>query len=359
MEMAMVFAAIVNCCVGSNTGASDTQTMHVLQCDTQTGDARIVQTVRGVQGTTYFAFDRSGANLYSCVGEKVDGKVRGSLVRFAVNDGRIGEMTRMASLPCETPCHVSLSPDGRLMAFAAYSSATAGTMPISGGAPKCVVHPNDGLGPNRQRQERAHAHCSFFTPDGKAVGIVDLGTDRICFYEPETMRPIPEMTVHSDPGDGPRHAIWSKDGRFLFVVNELGNSVSSFAFDGRRFSRVGKWSTLTDEAKGVQTKAAAIKMTADGRIVMASNRGYDSIAFFEADEKSGMLTLRNIAKLRGSFPRDFELMPGERFMVVGHKMSDEIQVYAFDRAACTLAPVGKPIACWRPLCFKFFPGKSM
>ena len=46
-------------------------------------------------------------------------------------------------------------------------------------------------------------------------------------------------------------------------------------------------------------------------------------------------------------------MPGEKFMVVGHKMSDEIQVYAFDRTACTLAAVGAPIPAWRPLCFKF------
>ena len=64
-------------------------------------------------------------------------------------------------------------------------------------------------------------------------------------------------------------------------------------------------------------------------------------------------TCEFLAKLRGKFPRDFELMPGERFMVVGHKMSDEIQVYRFDRAACTLEPVGDPIAAWRPLCFKF------
>ena len=100
------------------------------------------------------------------------------------------------------------------------------------------------------------------------------------------------------------------------------------------------------------TKAAAIKLTADGKILMASNRGYDSIAFYAVGD-DGALTLKNIARLRGQFPRDFELMPGERFMVVGHKMSNEIQVYRFDRAACTLEPAGEPIAAWRPLCFKF------
>ena len=104
--------------------------------------------------------------------------------------------------------------------------------------------------------------------------------------------------------------------------------------------------------KPADTKAAAIKLTADGKLLMASNRGHDSIAFYAVND-DGTLTLKNVAKLTGKFPRDFELMPGEKFMVVGHKMSNEIQVYAFDREKCELKPVGEPIPCWRPLCFKF------
>ena len=117
---------------------------------------------------------------------------------------------------------------------------------------------------------------------------------------------------------------------------------------------IGKWSMLPEGCalKETETKAAAIKLTADGKILMASNRGHDSIAFYDVGPL-GKLKLRNVAKLTGRFPRDFELMPGEKFMVVGHKMSNEIQVYAFDRATCALTPAGDPIPCWRPLCFKF------
>ena len=353
MSINTLFGAIVKCYVGCNTGASDGRTMHVLECDTVTGEAKVVQTLKDLQGTTYFTFDRDGKHLYSYIGEMVDGKKTGTLVRFAMDGWRIGAMERLAKLPCETPCHISLSPDGKMLGFAAYVSATAGTAPASGGDAKCVVHPDEGLGPNARRQDKAHAHCAFFTPDGTRMGVVDLGTDRINFYDPKTMTLVPEMTVHADPGDGPRHAIWSKDGKFLFVVNELGNNVLSFAFDGKRFVRKGKWSTMPDGVSNDTSKAAAIKLTSDGKILMASNRGNESIAFFEVDQEKGTLTRRNIAKLGGSFPRDIELMPGERFMVVGHKMSNEIQVYRFDRDDCTLTPVGKPIPCWRPLCFRF------
>ena len=95
------------------------------------------------------------------------------------------------------------------------------------------------------------------------------------------------------------------------------------------------------------------QLTADGAVLLASNRGHDSIALFSVDAATGRLACRNVAKLTGRFPRDFAFLPGERFVVVGHKMSDEIQVYRFDRATCGLTPVGAAIPAWRPLCFKF------
>ena len=350
--MSILLSSIVYCYVGCNTGSPDQQALHVLECDTETGAARVVQSVKGIQGTTYFQFDRDGKYLYSAIGEKQDGKTRGSAVRFALEGATLGAMERLAALPCETPCHVSLTPDGKRLAFASYTSATAGSLPVDGGEAKTFVLPDVGMGNHPTRQKKAFAHFSFTTPDGKKLGIIDLGCDKIHFFDPVTMEKDEAMTVRFDPGDGPRHAVWSKDCRFLFVVNELGNSVVSLAYDGKAFSRVGKWSMLPDDFSG-ETKAAAIKLTADGKVLMASNRGHDSIAFFAVDAATGGLERKNVAKLTGKFPRDFELMPGEKFMVVGHKMSDEIQVYRFDRANFTIVPVGPAIPAWRPLCFKF------
>ena len=373
--MMSLIASVVYCYVGCNTGSPDQQALHVLECDTETGAARIVQSVKGCQGTTYFQFDREGKYLYSAIGEKVDGKTKGTIVRFPLEGAKLGALERLAALPCETPCHVSLTPDGTRVAFAAYTSATGGSVGIDGKGLATYVFPDDAMGPNKKRQQKAYAHQTFYitatgtqhtAPSTKhqapstKLGVVDLGCDRIRFFDPVTMTRDESLEIRFDPGDGPRHAILSKDGRFLFVLNELGSSVSSFAYDGKSFSRVGKWTMLPADFKQwdadgltLASKAAAIKLTDDGKILMASNRGHDSIAFYAVDGATGRLTLRNVAKLTGKFPRDFELMPGEKFMVVGHKMSNEIQVYRFDRAACTLTPVGEPIAAWRPLCFKF------
>ena len=366
MNTVLIVASIVHCYVGCNTGSPDREALHVLECDTETGAAKIVQSVKGVEGTTYFQIDREGEFLYSVIGETKDGRKVGSVVRFPLEDWRLGAMERLADLPCEAPCHVSLTPDEKRVAFAAYLSATCGTVGIDGKGLKTFTFPDDAMGPNRKRQKKAYAHQTFYTPDGRLMGVVDLGCDRICFFDPETMERTP-CEIRFDSGDGPRHAVLSKDGKFLFVLCELGSCVYSFRCaptpSTYTFTRLCRVSMLPEgynrwEADGetLNTKAAAIKLTADGKILMASNRGYDSIAFYAVGD-DGTLTLKNIAKLRGRFPRDFELMPGERFMVVGHKMSDEIQVYRFDRAACTLEPVGEPIAAWRPLCFKFLEEK--
>ena len=355
-------ATILHCYVGCNSGSADRQAIHVLECDNETGAARVVQSIKGVQGTTYFQLDRDGKWLYSVVKER-DGLVNSSAaVRFPIAaDGLLGEMERIAGLPAEAPCHIALSPDGRRIYGASYISATAVSLCTDGSDLKSYVFPDDAMGPNKKRQDKAHAHFAFSTSAGcpPRIGIIDLGCDRIRFFDPETLAVDPALEIKAIAGDGPRHAVWSKDGRFLFVVNELGSAVSSYAFDGSRFVSVDRKSMLPEsfsrwemDGETLSTKAAAIKLTNDGKILMASNRGHDSIAFYAVDGESGRLTLRNIQKLCGRTPRDFELMPGEKFMIVGHKLSNEIQVYAFDREKCALSPIGNPIPCWRPLCFK-------
>jgi len=372
--MTTLMASIAYCIVGCNTGAPDKEALHLLRCDTETGKAEIVETLKGFEGTTYFQLDRARRNLYSVIGEKRDAKSTSAVVKFKIENNHIGVLTRLCDLPCEAPCHVALSPDEKLVSFAAYLSGTYGFVDLadepvgratSMKSPHCAVLPNVGMGPREDRQQKAYAHCTFYTPDGKTMGVIDLGCDRIHFVEAQTLEKQFELV--SDPGDGPRHALFSHDNKFLFVVNELSSSITSYAYDATSivdaascrvratpppFRRLGKWTMVPPGTDPKSTKAAAIKLTEDGKTLMASNRGLDSIAFFDVNA-DGTLKPRGRAMLRGKFPRDFELMPGEKFMVVGHKMSNEIQVYAFNRTECTITPVGDPIPCWRPLCFKF------
>ena len=72
-----------------------------------------------------------------------------------------------------------------------------------------------------------------------------------------------------------------------------------------------------------------------------------------AEKEKGTLALRNVAGIDGVFPRDFELMPDEKHVIVGHKRSNEVCMYRFDSKSFNLEPVGSRIQLWNPLCFAF------
>ena len=320
--MNTMIAATVYCIVGCNTGSPDKDALKILECDTETGAAKIVQSVNGCEGPTYFQISKDGKALYSVVAEKGDNKSHGALVKFALDGHRVGQITRLAGLSCETPCHVALSPDESVMSVAVYWSGVYGVMALdercatlgrdacpqaSADGTECRPYlttaalPNDAVGPRKDRQQKAFAHQTFYTPDGKLMGVCDLGCDRVNFYDYKKPGGLekPVLTIKADPGDGPRHAIFSNDGKFLFVVNELSSTVTSYKVEAPTppltnssthqlppFTRIGKWSMLPEGCtlKETETKAAAIKLTADGKILMASNRGHDSIAFFAVNE---------------------------------------------------------------------------
>ena len=77
-------------------------------------------------------------------------------------------------------------------------------------------------------------------------------------------------------------------GRFVYVVNELSNTVSVFRYDSARgaLESVQDISALPDGFSGAST-AAEIHVHPSGRFLYSSNRGHNSIAIFAIDPETG------------------------------------------------------------------------
>ncbi len=113
-------------------------------------------------------------------------------------------------------CHLAV--DGDDVYVANYSS---GSVTKLGHPPVC----HEGRGVNPLRQEKAHCHCTVFSPDKQFVLVCDLGIDTVFVYD----RDLNEISRAKVPdGEGCRHLVFSKDGKFVYVENELGGSVSVF-----------------------------------------------------------------------------------------------------------------------------------
>ena len=91
--------------------------------------------------------------------------------------------------------------------------------------------PNTRVGPRWWTEGRTPPpHWTGFSPDGNYALIPDLGLDQIVIYKVHSSKPAitPHGVGQSVPGGGPRHMRFSSDGRFIYLLNELSLSVTTF-----------------------------------------------------------------------------------------------------------------------------------
>lgn len=234
----------------------------------------------------------------------------------------------------KTPCHLTLSPDGKFLYTANYSSGSVSEFRLEDGLPsnfpRIIRHTGRGAKP---RQKSPHPHFVGFAPDGKQLYVCDLGADKIFVYDwtPETGLKTPaaaELTL--PPGAGPRHLVFAPDGNTLYVADELDSTVASFV----RKEPNGAWrlakvrSPLPQGANKNGNFPGAIKITADGKYFFVANRGDDSVAVFAASA-GGEFRLVRTVRSGGEFPSDLLLSNDDRLLVVGHLNSGGVTSFEF------------------------------
>ena len=258
--------------------------------------------------------------------------------------------TKSVAAGGKTPCHLTLSPDGKFLYTANYSSGSISEFRLNdglpAGRPRIVRHDGHGATP---RQKSPHPHFVRFDAAGKKLYVCDLGADKIFVYgwTPETGLETPAGAELILPrGAGPRHLVFAPDGNTLYVANELDSTVASFvrdaASDQWKLARIR--STLPDGAKKKGNYPGAIKITRDGRFLFVANRGNDSVAIF-AVLGGGDFELRKAVPSGGEFPSDLLLLDNDRHLIVSNRKSGD--VVRFDRDGAELKATGR---CFVPKC---------
>ena len=145
-------------------------------------------------------------------------------------------------------CHITLSRCGRHIFCANYEHGSVAVLPVGTdgrvGPPKVTVHgkgahhgldvdPSAWGSSYKARQTKAHPHGVHPSPDGRHVLVADLGMNAIVIYAFDSgsgqLTPLGQTALHE--GAGPRHLDFTPDGRRVFVVNELDNTVTDMKFD--------------------------------------------------------------------------------------------------------------------------------
>ena len=207
-------------------------------------------------------------------------------------------------------------------------------------------------GPDLSRQDTPHIHCSVFSPDGRYVYASDFSADRILRFE-VTSDGIDndsedQTAFQLDPDYGPRHLVFSPNGKYFYVIGELSGTVTAFRYKKGELTRIGVVDADPYDGRG----SADIHISPDGKFLYASNRLVnDGISVF-AIKKDGSLEFVANQATR-IHPRNFNISPDGRFLLCACRDSDIIQVFSRDANTGLLTDTGRNIAVRHPVCVEW------
>ena len=249
------------------------------------------------------------------------------------------------------PCHVHLNEEKGLVSVANYSS---GNLLLLDWKNDSLIFSNflqhSGSGPDQERQEGPHVHFSTASPNGQYVYANDLGIDKVMAY-PITKPDSGFVAWEAQPGDGPRHLDFHPSKDFVFVLNELSNMVNSLKIlENGTFEVIDRKSTLPDGFQDY-SKAADIHVSADGKFLYVSNRGYDSIAIYTIAE-NGELSRVGFASEGIKNPRNFAIDNTGNWLLVANQDGNSIITFKIEKDGL-LSPTEHSIRVGTPVCIAF------
>ena len=349
--------------VGTYTAKTESKGIYTFRYDAGTGKATGLRLTIETPDPSFLAIHPSGKYLYA-----VNESGKNSLVTAFALDAKTGNLTQLnqTSSLGEDPCYIAFDQTGKYILIANYTSGNLVVFPILPdgriGEKTALFQDTGALGPNKERQEGPHAHWIETGADNHFVLAADLGLDEILIFQFDaakgTLAPHMPPSATLKAGSGPRHAAFSPNGKFLFVVSELASTATSFSFDSKKgaLKQINSVSTLPPDFSG-RNDVAEVAVHPNGRFLYVSNRGVDSIALFEIDPKKGTLTQMGGVPTGGKEPRHFALDPAGNFMFVENQLSDTIVVFHVDANTGQLTPTGDTLPVPSPVCLKFIPAE--
>jgi 6-phosphogluconolactonase len=325
--------------------------------DTERKEISDVKLAAEVGNPTYVTVSEDNKNLYAVSKEGENG----GITAFSI-DNLTGGLNKLNShsTPGANPCHVSVGQDNRNVVTANYHTKEIQSYVTNeDGSLHSLVSTIEhaGSGPH-ERQEKPHMHYAGYTPDGKYVIAIDLGSDRIYTYAAENGELSEAGIFETKPGSGPRHLTFHANGKFAYVMTELSSEVLVLHYNEKdgSFSEQ-QYIPAIPEDFNETNDGSAIHISADGHNVYAGNRGHNSIAVYKVDQDSGLLTFVEWTSTEGNWPRDFVLDPTDEFLVASNQKSNTLTLFGRDKETGRLELLQSGVKVPEPVCVKFLNGK--
>jgi 6-phosphogluconolactonase len=290
-----------------------------------------------------------------------NGEPAGAASAFSI-DSPTGKLTLLDQVSSRDPgpAHIVLDRAGHFVFVANYDGGSVAVFRLLpegqiGESTAFVRH--HGSSVNHERQQAPHAHAIAMSADNRFAIVADLGLDQLLVYPFDGSNGTlgSPRIINTDPGAGPRHLVFGRSGKFLYVINELSSTITVYSYASRdgAMAPVQRISTLPSGFAGRNT-AAEVVVHPSGKFLYASNRGEDnSIVVFSVDPGKGTLALVEQVPTAGKTPRHFAIDPSGAWLLAANQDSNTIVTFRINRESGRLARTENSIEVKSPAMVDF------
>lgn len=340
-----------NLLVGTYTNTCSSNGIYVYEFNASTGEFKLKNSSENVVSPSYLSVSADNKFVYAVNENGAQSAV--SAFGYDSKSGKLTFLNKSDALGAD-PCH--LINDDKNVIIANYSGGSIAVFKKNpdgsiSGAEQLVQH--EGKGVNAARQEKAHVHMVVFSPDKKFVLSNDLGLDKVFIYKynPDSKNEMLTLkgSVDVKAGSGPRHLTFSKDGKFVYLIQELDATLTTFSYDKSGSLKLIAETSILPKGFTGGTGAAAIKISPDGNFLYVTDRvDANSIAVYKILKNGGIELVEQLSTL-GKGPRDFAIDPTGNYLLVGHQYTNDIVIFKRDITTGKLTDTGKRIGLCSPV----------
>lgn len=251
------------------------------------------------------------------------------VLTFAI-DGATGGLRKLGEAAlADSMANIDLDASGKWLFAASYGGNKITVNSIGSDGAVGAVQQLIGTAPN--------AHAIHADASGRYVFATSLGGDNLSSWrfdpatgqlsanDPPLVNVLPAKT-------GPRHFLWDKAQKYVYLINEIDGGVDVFAYDATKGAmRHLQRSTVVPPGFAGKVWAADLQMSPDGKFLYGSERTSSTLTTFRIDATSGQLQVVGQTPTEKT-PRSFAIDSAGRFLVAAGQDSHAVTLHTIDPA---------------------------
>jgi len=340
--------------VGTYTNTGKSQGIYLYDVDIKTATSTQVFLMAGIVNPSYLALTSNAKFVYA-VSEDGSNSLANAF-SFNKKNSNLNFLNSISTMGSD-PCYISVTKKHVFTANYSSGSISVFKRGSDGTLTELVQQiKHTGKGPNSERQKEPHVHQTIFSPDGNYLIANDLGTDQVTVYHyfPKAASVVltPWDTLSVKSGSGPRHLVFSKNGKKLYLLHELDGTISVVAMKKGKLNLTQE-TTIRSKSE-IKASAADIHLSPDGKYLYASNRAPANTITCFSVAKDGHLALVQQIPTGGDGPRNFSITPDGKYLFIANQNSDNIVIFQRNIQTGLLSDTHQRIKVPVPVCLVFY-----